>query len=351
MTDTAQLSGAAETDPNAQLETAADAFKTFLNPASTQPRDETGKFASDRQPDETADEETELEAVEVEGEESDEDDEADEEAAEQAQPLPPSWPADKADVWEALPAPAKALIAERDAEQLRATNAKFQESANVRKAAELAAKEAQTKRTEYLQALETVESIYTVPKPDPRAFGYGTPQYNAAAYATAHAEYEQNERALAQVRDQRDAIKKQAATDEAEAYKEWRTEHEAQFAPKLLADVPDLKDQAKFEPLLRDLVTYAIEHGIPEDVFAEEAQEQITSAQLHLLWKAQQFDKLRTTKTAPKQRPSASPAVRPGVSSPRSAQKAARQQKSYDRLAREGTVEAGAEVFKQLFKG
>lgn len=349
MTDTAQALAPAETDPNAQLENAADAFKAFLNPASAQVRDDQGRFAGE-QPEETAEDETELEAEEADGEESDEADEADEEAAHEAQPLPPSWGAEDAELWNSLPPEAQARIAEREGERDRGLNLKLQESANARKASELAAKEAQTKREEYLRALDTVESIYTVPKPDPRAFGYGTQQYNAAAYATAHAEYEQNTQALAQLKEQRDAIQKQADEEEAQAFTEYKQRHEAEYAPKLLADVPELKDAQKADPVLRDLITYAIGQGIPADVFAEDQQEQVTSGQLHILWKAQQFDKLRAAKAEPKPKP-ASPAVRPGVSSPRSAQKAARHQRSYDRLAREGSVEAGAAVFKNLFKG
>lgn len=346
MTDTAQLSGAAETDPNAQLDNAADAFKTFLNPASTQPRDDTGKFASE-QPEENAEAE-EPEAVEAEGDEAEETEE--EEAAEEAQPLPPSWGAEDSELWNSLPPEAQARIAEREGERDRGLSLKLQESANARKTAELAAKEAQTKREEYLRALETVESIYKVPKPDPRAFGHGTPQYNEAAFGAALAKYEQNATALAQLMEQRDAIRKQAEEEDATAFSDWKQQHEAEYAPKLLADVPELKDAQKADPVLRELVSYAIAQGIPEGVFAEDSQDEITSGQLHILWKAQQFDKLRSAKVDAKPKP-ASPAVRPGVSSPRSAQRAVRQQKAIDRLAREGTVQAGAEVFKNFFKG
>lgn len=348
MTDTAQSFGTAETDPNAQLENAANAFKAFDNPVAAQPRDETGKFASAEQPEEIAEAE-EPEAEQAEGDEA-EADEADTEAAEPAQPLPPSWPEDMAEQWSQLPAETQAFLANREAERERAVNAKFQESANARKASELAAREAQTKRQDYLAALETVEAIYTVPKPDPRAFGYGTPQYDAAGFNLALAQYEQTTSAIAQFKEQREALQKEAAAEEENAFAEWKQQHEAQFAPKLLADVPELKDPAKAEPLLRELVRFAIDSGIPEDVFAEDAQDQVTSAQLHILWMAQQYAKLKSVKSEPKPR-QASPAVRPGVSSPRSAQKAVQAQKVRDRLAREGSVDAGAALWKQFLKG
>jgi hypothetical protein len=354
MTDTAQPFVAAETDPNAQLETAADAFKAFLNPSSVQPRDESGRFASTQQPEETAEtqEETPEAGQPEEGEETEvEADEEADEAAPEAQPKPPSWGAEDEELWNSLPPAAQARIAEREGERDRGLNLKLQETANARKSAEIAAKEAQTKRDDYLAALETVKAIYETPKPDPRAFGYGTAQYNEAAHIAAHRQWEQNSQALAQLEEQRQAITKEAAEEEAKAFSEWKQQHEAEYAPKFLADVPDLKDAAKAEPVLRDLVSYAIANGIPENVFAEDQQDQITSAQLHILWKAQQFDKLKATKAVPKPKPAAGPAVKPGVSSPRSAQKAARSQQAMDRLAREGSIEAGAAVFKNLFKG
>lgn len=351
--DTAQAFAPAETDPNVQLENAADAFKAFLNPTSAQPRDETGRFAKEEQPDETP--EANLEAAdETEAEEGSdeavEDSEA-EEAADEAQPMPPSWGAEDAELWNSLPPETQAKIATREGERDRGLNLKLQESANERKAARLAAQEAQTKRNEYLTALETVEALYKEPEPDPRAFGYGTAQFNEGGFRAAHHQWQQNSQALAQFAEQREALQREATDAEASAFGEWKQQHEAEYAPKLLADVPDLKDAAKADPLLRELVTYAIANGIPQDVFDEGAQDQITSAQLHLLWKAQEFDRLRATKTAPKPRPAAGPAVKPGVSSPRSAQKAAQTQKARDRLAREGSIEAGAAVFKQFFKG
>jgi hypothetical protein len=347
--DTAQLSGAAETDPNAQLENAADAFKAFDNPVANRKRDEVGRFASDEQPDET-DQDTEEEPEAAVADEGEAEDEADDEAADEAQPLPPSWPEDMAEHWTQLPAETQAFLANREAERERAVNAKFQESANVRKAYEAKQAEANARLDEFSRTIDTVEAIYKSPEPDPRAFGYGTAQYNEAAYHVAHREWQQTEQVLAQLNEQREAARKQQTEAEKAAYSEWKQQHEAEFAPKLLADVPGLKDPLKADATARELVTYAIANGIPQDVFAEDVQDQITAAQLHLLWKAQQFDKLRANKTAPK-KPVAGPAVKPGVSSPRSAQKAVRQKNAMDRLAREGSIEAGAAVFKNLFKG
>src|SRR5690348_9047296 len=353
MADTAQPTVAAETDPNAQLQSAADAFKAFVDPAPERPRSANGQFASaDEQPDDSADlADDEPEAPTVEGEdEAVEADEADNEAADEAQPLPPSWGAEDQELWASLPPEAQAKIAAREGERDRGLNLKLQESANARKAAELAAREAQTRRDDFLAALGTVEALYKTPEPDPRAFGYGTQQYNEAAYSAARAQWTANERALAQFTEQREALQKEASEEADKTFSEWKEQHEAEYAPKFVADVPDLTDPAKAAPLLNGLFEYAITNGIPETAFAEGEIDQVTSAQLHILWKAQQYDRLRTARAEPKPR-QAGPAVKPGVSSPRSAQKAARRQAAHDRLAREGSIEAGAAVFKQLFKG
>lgn len=352
--DTAQPIEAAETDPNVQLQNAAQAFKSFDAPPIEQPRNERGQFA--RQEDdadtEEAEYEEELEAEQVEGEADYEADEADEEAEgpdeDEAHPLPPSWPADKAEVWNALPAEARALIEQRDAEQLRATNDKFQEIANARKAAEAEArKEASAKRDELINALHQVEGLYAPIEPDPRAFGYGTPQFNEAAYRNAYAEYQQNAQAVAQFAEQRKTLQQQADEEAKAEFREWKTAHEAEYAPKLLADMPELKDTQKGGPALRGLIDYAVSQGIPQEVFSEESQDEITSAQLHLLWKAQQFDKARAKPQQAKPK-SAGPRIKPGVATPPSSRKAARRQKDFDRLDREGSIGAGAAVFKHF---
>lgn len=343
--DTAQPIVAAETDPNAQLANAAEAFKAFDSPASVQPRDNTGRFASDQPEEELTDDPEYTELVE-DGE--DVDDEAEEAAEEPAQPMPPSWGADDTELWESLPPEAQARIAEREGERDRGLNQKLQEAANTRKAYEQQVQEASSRLQELTSVIDTVEAIYKAPEPDPRAFGYGTRQYNEAAYRTAYQQWQQTENVLAQLHQQREAATAKQNEAEAQAFTEWKKQHEAQYAPKLLQDVPELKDTAKADPVVRAMVDYAIANGIPAETFAEENQQAITSAQLHILWKAQQFDRLRANKAPAKPKP-AGPAVKPGVSSPRSAQKATRQRTAMDRLSREGSIDAGAAVFKQFF--
>lgn len=345
--DTAQPFAAAETDPNAALEAAANAFKTATSTAP-QERDSLGQFTAREAPEEDPEQPLDDDQPEL-TEEAEEDEDGAEEALE-AHPMPPSWGNDDAELWASLTPEAQARIAEREGERDRAINQKFQEVANQRKAVEAAAQEAASSRQEYAAALDMLLGAIQPVKPDPRAYGAGTGQYNREAYDLALADYEQQANTLAQLQQQRAAIAEQEDEAARASFVAWKEEHEAQFAPKFLADVPDLVEPAKAEPLIRGLVDYAIRNGIPEDVFDPAMQEQITSAQLHLIWKAQQFDKLRSAKTEPKPKP-AGPAVRPGVSSPRSAQKAAQRQRVTERLHREGSIEAGAAMFKQLFKG
>lgn len=340
--DTAQPVAAAETDPIAE---AANAFKAFTSGEPVvQPRSEDGKFASSAEP-----EEDEPLEADPEGEDESETEDGDE-AADEAQPMPPSWPADQADQWSQLPADTQAFLANREAERERAVNAKFQESANARKSAQDEQAQAQATREQLATTLDALASAFSPVKPDPRAYGAGTGQYNREAYDLDLANYEEQSAVLAQLLQQRDAVKQQMAQDADTQFETQKQAIEAEFQPKFLADVPDLNDPVKGEPLMRGMIDYAVANGITADTFAPENHKYMTSPELHILWKAWQWDNLKASPPQAKQKP-ASPAVRPGVSSPRSAQKAAQRAKISDRLAREGSVEAGAAMWKQLLKG
>lgn len=348
MTDTAQPM-AAETDPNAQLAAAADVFKAFTTgePAPDRPRDEQGRFA----PQEPVAEEIEPEEA-PEGAEAEpiDDDEDEQDAAEQAQPLPPSWPEDQAEQWSKLPAETQAFLAAREAERERAVQAKFQESANARKAAEVEREQANATRSQLSETLDVLAAAINPIEPDPRAFGYGTQQYNEAAYNLALHQYREQQQAVEGIKAQKAEIAKQEAEEANRAWLAEKAQVEEQFQPKLLESIPDLKDPAKGEPILHSIIDYAIQNGLPASAFAPEEAELITSAHLLMIWKAQQFDKLRETPAQPKPKP-ANPAVKPGVSSPRSATKQAQRQRIQDRLAREGSIDAGAAMFKSYFSG
>jgi hypothetical protein len=356
MEDTAQAEQPAETRHD-QIANAANAFKAFDVPEVPEKnRDDRGRFAvKQEEAPEVVEDEPELEA-EAEGEGYDEDAEEDsyddgEEPEEvEAQPLPPSWPEDMAETWRELPTEAQAYIAQRDAEQTRALNAKFQEIANARKAAEAEARaEANAKRDEYLQELERVSfAIQNLAgtEPDPRAFGYGTQNFNQAAYQQAYQQWQQSSQTFAQLEQQRESLMTEKQQAEKQEFEQWKQSIEAEWAPKLLEVAPELKDPVKGAPFVQSMVDYAKANGIPEDVFSPENQTAITSPELLMIWKAMQYDKARSGNAKPKPKPG--PSVKPGVSSPRSARKNAKVKANRDRLAREGSIEAGAAVWKDF---
>lgn len=348
MTDTAQ--SAMTADPNVQLANAADAFKAFTSEAPIIPRDDKGRFASEAIEEELEEAEGELDAATDDVEEQE-----DAEAAEEAQPepvdLPASWSKEDAELWESLPADAQGKIAEREAERDRAVNQKFQEAANVKKATEAQLTEANANRDNYVQAVDLLLATFQLQEPDPRAYGAGTGNYNREGYDLAVVNWKQNAQSIRQFEQQREAITAQQAQEQRQAFEQWKSLHEAEYSPKFIADVPEMSSPDKVEPFLRDLVSYALSSGIPEETFAPESQHEITSAQLHILWKAKQYDAIKAAKGKVQETPApkpSQPAVKPGVATSRSATKQAAMRKATERLASEGSIEAGAAVWKNF---
>ncbi len=340
--DTAQPL-AAETDPNAAIDNAANAFKAFdEGEPIKRPRDEQGRFAAT----ETAEEYEAEEPQEADAEAEDEDGvEAAEE--ESAQPMPPSWPADQAEHWNSLPPETRDFIAAREGERERAVNAKFQEAAIARKEATLERQEAANNRRQLIEAYEAVEARLQPVQPDPRAYGLGTGQYNREAYDMALLNYQQEMGQIEQIRAHRQAIAQQEAQEAEQAFMAHKNEIDREFTPALLELEPELTDPAKGQAFLEAVIEYGRKAGIDPDRFSEESLRTVTAAELVLLRKAQLYDELKSKAPAPKPK-QAGPAVRPGVSSPRSAQKAAVRTREFDRLNREGSIEAGAAVFKHF---
>ncbi len=350
MSDTAQPAMAA--DPNVQLENAANAFKAALG-QDVQPRDEQGRFASAQ-----AEAEEDLDEGELQSEPEAEDDaeiEADAEADDESQPepvkMPTSWSKEDADLWESLPADAQGKIAEREAQREQAVNQKFQEAANVRKQFETELTEANANRDAYKAAIDDVLSLVTPTKPDPRAYGAGTGNYNREDYDLALLQYEQQSGLIAQLQQQRQAIVAQQQEEAERAYQAEIQAIEEVARPRFVADVPELTDPAKAGQVLSDIVNYAKQAGVPESVFEADNLNAITSAELHLAWKAMQYDRIKSAQGKVKETPApkpAQPAVKPGVTIPRSATKATAARKATERLAKEGSIEAGAAVWKNF---
>lgn len=352
MTDTAQPLGAAE---NVALDSAADAFKSFLSPQSEPLRDDKGRFASSEPDPEPEEDEPEAEAASPDDGVEDEEESA--EAAEEAQPeaieLPSSWSKEDAELWESLAPEAQAKIAERERQRDAAVNAKFQEAANVRKAVEAQAAEVNVNRDRYAAAIDEVLSLVTLDKPNPVDYGLGTENYNREAYDYALYQYEQAQETVQQLQQQRQSIAAQQAEEAERARIASIAEIEEQAWPKFLADVPDLADQSKGQQIIRDVIEFAKSSGIPANVFEDPSlAKTLTSAELHLAWKAMQYDRIKAAEqrvkaTNPPPKPKG-PVVKPGGVTPRQTIQANRLSTAKSRLATEGSVEAGAAVFKHF---
>lgn len=349
MSETAQLA-VPTADPNAQIANAANAFKTAVAPPPVE-RDGAGRFAS--APVESTEQLISEEGELLESEGVVETGDA-EEAAEEAQPqpveMPASWSKDQAEKWSAIPPDVQAVIAEREGERDRAVNQKFQEAANAKNAFQAELAEANANRDAYAEAIDTVLSLAKPVKPDPRAYGAGTGNYNREAYDLASVEYEQQQQLVDNLTKQRQAIVAQQSEEASRQQKAVIDAIEEFSRPRFLADVPDLTDPVKGGAVLNDIFQYAINNGVPADTFALENQSSLTSAELHIAWKASQYDKIIAAKgkVAEQPAPKPAPAVRPGTAISRSASRSSQVRKASETLAREGTVQAGASIFKAL---
>ena len=340
MEDTAQPM-AAETPLHDQLATAADALKQMR--ATVQDRDpETGRFAGEPAPVEGENPETEQEYDETEQPEADGPDEDQPEAVE----MPKSWSKEDADLWHELPPSAQAKIAEREGQRDAAINSKFQEVANARKEYETKLAEATQSRDKWAQDYDLLLSDLSIPEPDPRAYGLGTPNYNRDAYDLAVLEWKQGSQQLQGLRQQREAIRAQQEQEANESWTARKAEIDAAYSPALLTLMPELTDRAKAEPAMRELVSYAIEQGLEPETFAEGNQAYITAAQLALVAKAKKYDELSrgTSKPLPKKQP----AVRPGVATPRSATKKVARDRAMERLSTTGSIDDAAAAMRAL---
>jgi len=353
MTDTPQSLGTGESvvasDP---LADAANAFKTSLGQVETKPRDERGRFAPAEAAEQEIEAEAEGELPHAEAESHDE--EVEGEAAEEAQldpvDLPTSWPAELAEEWQNLPAPLQDKIVQREAEREAAVNAKFQEAANVRKANEALIAEANTNRQRYAEAIDTVLSAVEPQRPPMTMLDPRSADYNPDAYHLANAQYQQTAEFINSLQQQRQHLTAQQRQEEMQAEQQYIAQVEEAYRPALLKDVPGLSDPAKQPQVLNELVSYAVSQGIGEHVFRDpEIAQRITSPELHMAWKAMQYDKMMSAKAkvTPKAAKPAAPPVRPGVATSRSATQASNLKAANERLARSGSVQDGAAIWKQ----
>lgn len=360
MTDTAQPL-AAESDGIAE---AANAFKIHLGqePAPERRRDETGKFAAveaDADDTEAADDtdqpidQDEAQADADDGADEGDDDEAADEAQPEAVDMPTSWGKEDAALWEELPPEAQARIAEREGQRDQAVNAKFQEAANVRRVHEAAFTEAQQSRLQHTQAIDQVIGLIGNPSVPPLSMlDINSSDYDPDSYHLLLGQHEQTRQILGSLHAQRQNVV--AQHNEQMQQMELMRFQQLNDATKdaFVKSVPEITDQAKATGVFQGLIDYAVNNGAPPELFNTPT----TAMEWHMIWKAQQYDKLQAAKAkvagkpAPEPRKS-QPPVRPGVTTPRAAIQQARRQKDFARLSKSGSIEDGAAVFKHFLKG
>lgn len=356
--DTAQPYGAAETDPVA---TAADAFKVSLGQADPRPRDDSGRFASEQQP--ATEGEDETDEIEVEGAadaepdtESDTDTDDGDEAADDAQPdavdMPVSWAKEDAEIWSALPPEAQAKIAEREGQRDAAINQKFQAAANLRQQNEAIIRRAAETRDTFAQLAEMTLNVIKPVEPPLSMLDYNSDDYDPDQYHMKRAQFEQ-QMALVNNLSARQREAAQAREQDEKAHELARyNQINASTYDAFARSVPDIADQAKAPAVLKELIDYAVAAGAPEEMF----QTPTTALEWHILYKAREYDKLQAATKRVGQTPApepskAQPAVRPGVTTTRSATKQAQMAKSMKRLSQSGSIEDGAAIWKQVLKG
>ena len=357
MTDTAQPEPAAETESLDPIAAAADAFKTFDDRAPDTPerqRDEKGRFASEQAEEIEADEEGEQPDADAESQDETETDEASDEDQPEAVDLPPSWPSEMAEQWTSLPPETQAFIREREGQREAAVNAKFQEAANLRKANEAEINEAKTNRQAFAEAADFVLSLAQPQKPPVSMLNPHSGDYNPDQYHLLNAQYQEQTQLLANLYQQRQQVAQQEQAEQEKQGETFRAQIEEKFGPLLIKDVPDLADPAKQGQALSEIARYAVDNGVPAETFSDpERAKLITSADLRFAWKAMQYDKMMAAKSQvkPKAQKPAAPVVKPGVTTPRSAIEATKRKQAQERLARSGSIEDAAAIFKTVFKG
>ena len=316
--------------------------------ATVQPRDETGRFAGDQELSEAedappleADAETSVdEEYDEEPTEADGPDEDQPEAVE----MPKSWSKDDVELWHNLPPEAQARIAEREGQRDAAITSKFQEVAETRKAYEARLAEANASRDKWAQDYDLLLSDLSLPKPDPRQYGAGTGAYNREAYDLAVIEWEETTSKLGSLKQQREAIRAQQQQEELESWNVRKEAIEAEFKPRLLSILPELTDPARGGAVLQELVDFGVSQGLTPETFNPENHAFITSAELRILALAKKA--VDAEGTAQKVPPKKQPAIRPGVATPRSAQKTVVRQKAMQRLQSENTIDAAVAAMR-----
>lgn len=161
---------------------------------------------------------------------------------------------------------------------------KTQTLAEQRKAIEAEAQriqEAKVLRDQYAQRLELIEQMLTQqPKEDLTALKDSDP----IGYAVKMAERMEQEKQLAAVRQEREAV---LAKQQAE-HQQFLQHHLQQETERLVAAIPEYADEAKSDTVKREIREYAKSIGFTDQELAQVYDHRAVVS----LWKAAQYDKL-----------------------------------------------------------
>ena len=320
-------------------------------------RDERGRFTAKEQAEAPGDEAEDFEDIE-DGDagqaETAPDDEVEfedsEQEAEAAQPepvaMPASWSQEHSETWNTLPPETQQVIAEREGQRDRAVNSKFQEAAELMRANQATIEEANANRQRFIQEAQWIESLVQLQEPDIRLI-----DQNPTEYHRQKAYFDAANQQLQALRSKRTEAEQAAAQQAQQQAQQQFMRIEEATRPKFFEVMPEAQDPQKVGPILNELIEYGVSQGAPADIFSE----QTTSLEWTMLAKAKKWDDLQAAKAkAGKGKPEArkaGPAVRPGTKSAVSARKKTQAEKRRNELARDGSIRAGAAVFKDFMKG
>lgn len=278
------------------------------------------------------DEVDEIEATDAEESESDDTPDSDEEPE-----APPTYRVRVGG--EELEVPLPELLAgySRQADYTRKTT----EVANQRKALDAEAVQIRDQYAQRLGALETALAAQMPKEPDWETLR----RENPTEFAALKVEYREKQEQLASVRAEADRVRGEQERD----HHERMVSHVRAESEKLIAAIPEWKDETKASTEKGQLVEYAASYGMDGEYLDAVTDHRFVL----LLRKAMLFDQMQTKgKEAIREKVATAQVLKPGgrVETKKKGQRTEVQRKA-ERLDRSGRVDDAAALFEHLFEG
>lgn len=198
--------------------------------------------------------------------------------------------------------------------------------------------EAAKTRDTYAQRLQVIEQLLSQQSAPENL--QELKETDPIAYAIAVAERSERDKQLQAVQAERVRVQQEQQALQGQQLRN-HIEHEQQ---KLVAAIPEFKDDAKAEVIRRDIRTYAKSIGFSD----QELSQVYDSRAVQTLYKAMQYEKLVAGKAgATKKVASAPKTLKPGTSNPTSSEQEARK-KEFARLKQTGNKNDAARLFERF---